>query len=182
MTNVSSHAGRKSNGTNASTANSTWWNDVRNNRDAYDGAGSMNIDESVEIAKNRYNGMAKDKGWQIGKLRKTDFNSSKYYKNTFKVKVENAEQRKIRVALAWNSVATLHNMIFWKFYTSYLGHDLDIRIFDSKGNQVASSLSYDNSYEIADFTGKVGETYTIKIHGWKFPNKNTWYSIAWNTY
>ena len=57
--------------------------------------------------------MAKDKGWQIGKLRKTDFNSSKYYKNTFKVKVENAEQRKrIRVALAWNSVATLHNMIF----------------------------------------------------------------------
>ena len=182
VTNVSSHAGRKSNGTNASTANSTWWNDVRNNRDAYDGAGSMNIDESVEIAKNRYNGTAKDKGWQIGKLRKTDFNSSKYYKNTFKVKVENAEQRKIRVALAWNSVATLHNMIFWKFYTSYLGHDLDIRIFDSKGNQVASSLSYDNSYEIADFTGKVGETYTIKIHGWKFPNKNTWYSIAWNTY
>ena len=41
VTNVSSHAGRKSNGTNASTANSTWWNDVRNNRDAYDGAGGV---------------------------------------------------------------------------------------------------------------------------------------------
>ena len=84
ITNVSSHAGRKNNGTNASNANSTWWNDVRNNRDAYDGAGSMNIEESVEIAKNRYNGSAKDRGWQIGTLRKTDFNSSKYYKKPLK--------------------------------------------------------------------------------------------------
>ena len=124
------------------------------------------------MQKNRYNGSAKGRGWQIGTLRKTDFNSSKYYKKTFKLKIQMSKKEKVRIALAWNSVSTLHNILFWKFYTSYLGHDLDIRVFDSKGVQVASlHFQYDNSYEVADFTGKAGETYTIKFTGGNFQIK-----------
>jgi hypothetical protein len=51
-------------------------------------------------------------------------------------------------------------------------------VFDSHGNQVGYSGSWDNSYEIAEFEGKPGETYTIKIRRWS-GSDDVWYGIAW---
>ena len=48
----------------------------------------------------------------------------------------------------------------------------------SRGNQVGYSGSWDNSYEIAEFEGKPGETYTIKIRRWS-GSDDVWYGIAW---
>jgi hypothetical protein len=44
--------------------------------------------------------------------------------------------------------------------------------------QVGYSGSWDNSYEIAEFTGWPGETYTIKIRRWSGTD-DVWYGIAW---
>lgn len=50
--------------------------------------------------------------------------------------------------------------------------------------QVASSLSWDNSYEVADFDGVVGEIYhAIKVHRWPSssnPKASAWFGIAWD--
>jgi hypothetical protein len=47
--------------------------------------------------------------------------------------------------------------------TSKLTVDLDLKVFDSAGNQVGYSGSYDNSYQIAEFVGSPGQGYTIRI-------------------
>ena len=56
--------------------------------------------------------------------------------------------------------------------------DLDLMIFDAAGNQVGYSGSWDNSYEIAEFVGNPGETYTIRIRRWSGTD-STWFGIAW---
>jgi hypothetical protein len=56
--------------------------------------------------------------------------------------------------------------------------DLDLQVFDSQGIQVGYSGSWDNSYEIAEFEGRPGEIYTIKIRRWSGTD-SVWYGIAW---
>ena len=62
--------------------------------------------------------------------------------------------------------------------TSNLAVDLDLKVFDGNGAQVGYSGSWDNSYEIAEFVGRPGQTYTIKIRRWSGTD-STWYGIAW---
>jgi hypothetical protein len=63
-------------------------------------------------------------------------------------------------------------------YLSWLAVDLDLQVYDSAGNQVGYSGSWDNSYEIAEFVGQPGRTYTIRIRRWSGTD-STWYGIAW---
>ena len=62
--------------------------------------------------------------------------------------------------------------------SSNLTLDLDLKVFDGGGNLVGYSGSWDNSYEIAEFEGVPGETYTIRIRRWS-GTESTWYGIAW---
>ena len=52
-------------------------------------------------------------------------------------------------------------------------------MYDSRGNQVGYSGSWDNSYEIAEFAANPGETYTIKIRRWS-GTADVWYGVAWS--
>ena len=45
-------------------------------------------------------------------------------------------------------------------------------------NPVASSASWDNSYEIAEFDAKAGETYDVRIRRWSGTD-DVWHGIAW---
>jgi len=63
-------------------------------------------------------------------------------------------------------------------FASKLAVDLDLKIYDSNGNQVGYSGSWDNSYEIAEFQGPPGQTYTIRIRRWSGTDK-VYYGIAW---
>lgn len=182
-TNVATHNGTLSGGGAAANAPNTWWTDVRNHRDAFDGAGALNIQESVRIAGNRWAGFAGQRGWDIGRLTPTTFSRSNFYTREYQMFIpRSSEQRHVKVALAWNSSATRSGSTE-AVYASLLELDLDIRIYNSKGIQVASSLSWDNSYEIADFNGVPGETYTIKVHRWPSSSNasaSTWFGIAWD--
>jgi hypothetical protein len=91
--------------------------------------------------------------------------------------------RDVRVALAWSSRILTFGDIFPFLpldypLTSILAVDLDLKIYDSAGNQVGYSGSWDNSYEVAQFSGTPGETYSIRIQRWS-GTANTWFGIAW---
>jgi hypothetical protein len=62
--------------------------------------------------------------------------------------------------------------------TSQLTVDLDLHVRNSAGVTIASSASWDNSYEIAEFSGVRGETYEIRIRRWSGTD-DVWYGIAW---
>ncbi len=181
--NIPTHSGTLAGGGAAANAPNTWWTDVRNRRDAFDGAGALNIQESVRIAGNRWAGSAGQRGWDIGRMTTTTFAGDNFFTKAYQIHIpRSSEQRHVKVALAWNSTATRQGSVD-AIYASLLELDLDIRIYDSRGSQVASSLSWDNSYEVSDFDGVAGETYTIKVHRWPTssnPRASTWFGIAWN--
>ncbi len=159
----------------------TWWNDLRSNADGSDGTGAVNALQSINIVRagrSRRNTAGTQKGWDVGQLSPGDFdanNLSTFYYG-IKVPAGALRPRSVKVALAWDSkITTFLNILP---LGSRLTLDFDLKIFDSNGNLVGYSGSWDNSYEIAEFTGTPGETYKIKITKWS-GNDKTWFGIAW---
>ena len=183
--NVASHAGQLSGGGNAANAPNNWWQDVSLGNDGFDGAGALNIQESVAIAGNRWAGKPIQQGWDIGTLTSGSFDERGNFLREYQVTTSSRllfGRPHVKVALAWNSTATVSGAEPEEIYASTLGMDLDLRVYDSTGAQVAYSVSWDNSYEIVDFDAKAGETYTIRVHRWSAkPNAWSWFGIAWDT-
>ncbi|MEW8492463.1 MAG: S8 family serine peptidase [Candidatus Thiodiazotropha taylori] len=166
---------------------SSWWRDVSNKNDAADGAGALNTREAIRIARNQQtrNNTATSRGWAIGTLYNNDFDSDRISKYFFRVNVPiSSSRRKVKVTLAWDSKAsdtpfTLFGKIH-HIYTSMLMVDLDIHVYNGS-TRVAHSSSFDNSYEIAEFTGTPGKTYTIKIYRHR-GNQPTYFGLAWTVH
>lgn len=172
-------------GATRNVVNDTWWQDVQADNDASDGTGAVNALESHRIAGSRRarNAAATRRGWDVGSLRSADFDSKRLSKFSYKVSVPKGIHgfgpTKVKVALAWTSKVTdLSIFGFTIPLSSQLTVDLDLKIFDSQGAQVGYSGSWDNSYEIAEFVGEPGETYTIKIRRWSGSDR-VWYGISW---
>jgi hypothetical protein len=166
-------------GANKNVMGSSWWKDVVSNVDASDGSGALDALESVRITKSRRtrNSAGTRRGWDIGRLTNSDFDSNGMSKFSYSVTVPANlwGDISIKVALAWNSRITT---FFGLPISSVLTLDFDLKIFDSNNNQVGYSGSWDNSYEIAEFSARSGETYTIKIRRWSGTD-DTWFGIAW---
>jgi hypothetical protein len=161
----------------------TWWQDVVANVDASDGTGAVDAFEGVAIAKQRRgrNASASIKGWDVGTLSSADIGSASRTTFSYLAQVPRwpLGPRHVKVALAWDSKITTLSFLGIDFpLSSSLTVDLDLQIFDSRGVQVGYSGSWDNSFEIAEFEGRPGETYTIKIRRWSGTD-NVWYGIAW---
>jgi hypothetical protein len=164
-------------------AGNTWWQDVVANVDASDGTGAVDALEAANITKQRRsrNAAATSKGWDVGTLRSADIGSDRRTTFSYFVKLGSGifAPRHVKVALAWDSKITTWSIFGIELLLgSTLTVDLDLQIFDSRGIQVGYSGSWDNSYEIAEFEGKPGETYTIKIRRWSGTD-DVWYGIAW---
>jgi Subtilase family len=157
----------------------TWWRDVVAGIDARDGAGSVDAAESRSIALNRRwrDAAATRRGWDVGLLSSGDFGADRLSTFAYRLTVPPFwwGPRNVKVALAWTSEV---RSILGLFYLSDLTVDLDLKVFDASGNQVGYSGSWDNSYEIAEFAGRPGQTYTIRIRRWA-GTAPTWYGIAW---
>jgi hypothetical protein len=161
----------------------TWWQDVLAHADASDGTGATDALEAVNIAQQRRsrNAAATQRGWDVGTLRSSDIGSNRRTTFSYSVKLSPSffAPRHVKVALAWDSKITTFSIFGIELLLgSTLTVDLDLQIFDSRGNQVGYSGSWDNSYEIAEFEGTPGETYTIKIRRWSGTD-DVWYGIAW---
>jgi len=157
----------------------TWWRDVTAGVDARDGAGAVDAAESRSITLNRRwrDAAATRRGWDVGLLSSGDFGNDRMSTFAYRLTVPPFwwGPRNVKVALAWTSEV---RSILGLFYLSDLTVDLDLKVFDASGNQVGYSGSWDNSYEIAEFAGRPGQTYTIRIRRWA-GTAPTWYGIAW---
>ena len=169
-------------------AGNTWWQDVVGSVDAADGTGAVDALEAANVAAQRRgrNAAGTRRCWDVGTLRSRDIGANRRTTFSHFVTVPRfvLGPRKVKVALAWDSKITMFPPLPWPFpnielpIASTLAVDLDLQVFDSRGNQVGYSGSWDNSYEIAEFTGAPGETYTIKIRRWS-GSDDVWYGIAW---
>jgi hypothetical protein len=115
----------------------------------------------------------------VGTLRSSDIGSNGETTFSWQVTVPSLLfSPKVKVALAWDSFATVIDLLFFEFAFDVLQLDLDLKIYDSSGALVGYSGSWDNTYEIAEFAARRGETYTIKIRRWS-GTADVWYGIAW---
>lgn len=161
---------------------STWWADRVASVDGKDGAGALDGLEGVRIARTRRsrNAAGTSRGWDVGTLRSADIGVNRETTFSYSVTVpRRVFNPRVKVALAWDSLATVITLPFFQIGIDQLLHDLDIKIYDASGALVGYSGSFDNSYEVAEFAARAGETYTIKIRRWA-GSADVWYGIAWS--
>lgn len=157
---------------------STWWQDVVNRVDGRDGAGAVDARAGVTIAQQRRtrNATATRHGWDVGTLSSAVVGSDGLATFRYRISVPRLLFfPTVKVALAWDSAVTSSGDTAT---ASTLSVDLDLLVRDSRGVQVASSASWDNSYEVVEFGGRAGETYEIVIRRWS-GNDSVWYGVAW---
>jgi len=168
-------------GATRNVVGNTWWVDRVAGVDASDGSGAVDALESVRIARSRSsrNNTATRRGWDVGTLRSADIGSNGETKFSYRVTVPRFTfNARVKVALAWDSHASVTDILFFQIATDTLDLDLDLKVYDSSGALVGYSGSWDNSYEIAEFAARPGETYTIKIRRWS-GTADVWYGLAW---
>lgn len=78
-----------------------------------------------------------------------------------------------RVVMAWDADPNYSN------YANRSGADLDLQIKNSAGAVVASSSSFDNTYEIVEFTPTVSGSYTINANKYSCAYSPRWLGWAW---
>jgi hypothetical protein len=80
--------------------------------------------------------------------------------------------QKVRVAIAWS-----HKMPAGSTMTQPTT-DLDLTIKHPNGSEVAKSMSFDNNYEIVEFTAPITGTYTAKISNYRPSSGNEYIGLA----
>jgi hypothetical protein len=170
-------------GASRNVSGNTWWADRIAAVDASDGSGSVDALESVRITKSRRTrgAAATRRGWDVGTLRTSDIGAADETTFAYSVTVPRLLfGSRVKVALAWDSTAFLVTLPFpfIQLPISVLTVDFDLMIYDRTGALVGYSGSWDNSYEVAEFAARAGETYTIKIRRWS-GDADVWYGIAW---
>ncbi len=149
------------------------WNDGR------DGAGMVNSLYGMWTAGRRESGgVAQFRAHDYGLAEARDFRGG-YFSRTWRARV-NTTNARIRVALAWNSRTF---SFFGIPLASWLDADLDLHVFDPAGNLVATGLSWDNSWELVEFTPRQTGDYTVKVRGYSVPNDfSSWFGLAWTAH
>jgi len=162
----------------------TWRADVVSGADASDGSGALDSDVARLIAKSRQgrNNSGSSRGWDVGTIRSAEVGADGFVTYTYRITAPRLLLgRRVKVALAWDSHITAFDLLGIHLpLTSTLDVDLDLHIRDAAGATVASSTSWDNSYEIAEFSARPGATYDIRIRRWS-GTKDVWFGLAWTT-
>ncbi len=81
-----------------------------------------------------------------------------------------------RVVLCWDATASGGP----NYSSDTLNADLDLIVLDENEIPVATSNSWDNSYEICQFVATTTQHYTIRVSRYRFdPGTSTYLSVAW---
>jgi Subtilase family len=156
----------------------TWWQDVIGGADARDGAGAVDANAGAIVAQQRRwrDAPATRHGWDVGTLSSAVIGGDSLATFRYRVVVPfGLFFPHVKVALAWDSAVTSSGD---NATASTLTVDLDVLVKDSSGSIVAVAASWDNSYEIAEFAARAGETYEIVIRRWSGTD-SVWYGVAW---
>jgi subtilisin family serine protease len=125
-----------------------------------DGAGAINALWAVEISRGT-NG-----GW--GRYSWTCSTSSRTVQTMSLIR-----GKRTRVALVWAQPPTYGS------YSYRPSADLDLRVRDSAGRTVASSSSYDNTYEVVEFTPTTTGNYSIYVANFRCSQAPNYLAWAW---
>lgn len=126
-----------------------------------DGAGGVNaLTSYTSVVNNRYT-------WRY--VVPSSFDASRNI--TINLGWVNAGQR-VKVALVWDSTPTSD------YVTDPLKADLDLIV--SGPTQTLYSSSWDNSYEVVDFTAAASGNFQIKVHNYRFDGLNEYVAVAWS--
>ncbi|WP_152038143.1 S8 family serine peptidase [Paraburkholderia hospita] len=156
----------------------TWWQDVINRVDGRDGAGAVDAQAGVAIARQRRwrDAPGTRYGWDVGTLSSDLIGADRLATFRYYVSVPRLLwSPTVKVAIAWDSAVTSSGQTAT---ASTLTVDLDLLVRNSAGIQVAASASWDNSYEVVEFAGTRGETYEIVIRRWSGAD-SVWFGVAW---
>lgn len=127
----------------------------------FDGAGGVNAFTSyTSVVNNRYT-------WRSVLASSFDVNGD----ITIDMGWVNAGQR-VKVALVWDSNPTSD------YVNDPLNADLDLYVVGPSQFQV--SASWDNSYEVVDFTPTISGPFQIKVHRYRFDGFNEYFAAAWS--
>lgn len=127
----------------------------------FDGAGGVNaLTSYTSVVNNRYT-------WRSVVAGSFDANGD----ITIDMGWVNAGQR-VKVALVWDSTPTAD------YLTDPLKADLDLYV--SGPGQFQASASWDNSYEVVDFTPAISGPFQIKVHKFRFEGFNEYLAVAWS--
>ncbi len=81
--------------------------------------------------------------------------------------------RVVRVVIAWDTNPAFNH------YSSRPSADLDLYVTDSNNNNIASSASWDNTYEIVEFTAPATASYKIRVRKFSCNMTPKWLGWAW---
>jgi serine protease AprX len=80
----------------------------------------------------------------------------------------------VRMAIAWDSTTDTASPPT----TDELKADFDLTVTGPSGTTVAYSTSWDNSYELVDFTAPTTGTYTAKVNAYRFDGSSEYLGVA----
>ena len=83
----------------------------------------------------------------------------------------------VRVAIAWNSTTDAATSTTAPT-TDVLKADLDMSVYAPDGSYVSGSASWDNSYEIVEFTAPATGTYSAKVNAYRFDGNSEFLGFA----
>jgi len=66
------------------------------------------------------------------------------------------------------------------YSTVGLEADLDLHVYDPDGIRVAYSVSWDNPYELVEFTATKTGQYRAWVRDWRFDASYEWLGLAWS--
>lgn len=125
----------------------------------YDGAGAIDASKADDTASN-------------GRMAGNVLNAADFPKSyTFSA----SAGQKVRVVVNWDS----HPDSNHPPSTDPLESDLDLYIYDPSGNFVTSSTSWDNSYEIVEFTASATGTYEARVSAYRFDGSYEYVGFAY---
>ena len=78
-----------------------------------------------------------------------------------------------RAVIAWNTDPS------YQHYANQPSADLDLQIVSPSGGVVASSYSWDNTYEIVDFTPSISGNYKLRVKRFRCDLSPRWLGWAW---
>jgi hypothetical protein len=67
-------------------------------------------------------------------------------------------------------------------HTESIDADLDLHVYNSSGDIVCSSTSYDSTWEGCDFAVTAGSTYVVKVYQVSRNVDFTYFALAWFGY
>ncbi|MCC7201731.1 MAG: S8 family serine peptidase [Nitrospirae bacterium] len=133
----------------------------------FDGAGGISLDLADHIT------LRGPYGWRISNVPPQPgyfFDSNGNHNFNF----EATAGQVVRAVIVWAATPT------YAYYNNQPGVDLDMYVYRPSGAEVARSVSWDNTYEIVEFTAPETGLYRLRVYKRRFNDSYTFIGVAWS--